>query len=273
MSRKFSFDFLKPVTVAKAAIGALLALSVAPGANAALIAHYSFDGTLTTDDSGNGHTLIAGGGGPTQVGGQFGNAASFAGGSFFYNADSAFNLSTGNFAISLWYQAVQSSFSPMVGKNTSTGNLGYSLHHTTNITGDLNDGGGGFVSTAAPADDESVFHHVVYQKIGSTLELYLDGVLASTIGGASGADTGNAFAIGTRNISSTGVENSGGASQKMNGLLDEIYVFDNALNTTEISNLHQYNSLDAPAVSEPTGLAIFGLGILGLGYLRRRRQS
>ncbi len=274
MARKFSKSVMLRKTAAKATLGALLALFVMPGAHAALIAHYSFDGTLTTDDSGNGHTLIAGGGGPTQVGGQFGSAASFSGGSFFYNADAAFNLSTGNFAISLWYQAAQSSFSPLVGKNSSSSNLGYAVSQSTGLSGYLNDTVGGAVSTTTPADDETAFHHLVFQKIGGTLELYLDGVLESTIGGASGSDTSNAFAIGSRNITSGGAEGSGGGtSQKMNGLLDEIYVFDSGLSTTEISNLHQFNSLTAPVISEPAGLAVFGLGLLGLGYLRRRRKS
>jgi MYXO-CTERM domain-containing protein len=58
----------------------------------------------------------------------------------------------------------------------------------------------------------------------------------------------------------------------MNGLLDEIYVFDSGLSTTEISNLHQFNSLDAPVISEPAGLTSLAFGLLGLGYLRRRRR-
>jgi hypothetical protein len=272
MARNCSSGLISKKTGSKILLGILLALFAVPGAHAALIAHYSFDGALTTDDSGNGHTLISGGGGPTQVGGQFGNAASFAGGSFFYNADAAFNLAAGNFAISLWYQAAQSSFSPLVGKNNSGTNQGYAVSQTGSLFGDLNDTTGGSVTTIAPADDETAFHHLVFQKIGATLELYLDGVLADTIGGASGTNTSNAFTIGSRNISGAGGEGSGGTSQKMNGLMDEIYVFDSTLNATQISNLHQFNSLDAPAISEPAGLAVFGLGLLGLGYLRRRRQ-
>jgi hypothetical protein len=57
---------------------------------------------------------------------------------------------------------------------------------------------------------------------------------------------------------------------KMNGLMDENYVYDNALTATQIANLQQFNSFDAPFISEPSGLAVFGLGLLGLGYLRRR---
>ena len=139
MARNCSSGLISKKTGSKILLGILLALFAVPGAHAALIAHYSFDGALTTDDSGNGHTLISGGGGPTQVGGQFGNAASFAGGSFFYNADAAFNLAAGNFAISLWYQAAQSSFSPLVGKNNSGTNQGYAVSQTGSLFGDLND--------------------------------------------------------------------------------------------------------------------------------------
>jgi len=244
-------------------------LTLSVSANAGLIAHYSFDGALTADSSGNGHTLANGAGGPSSTTGKFGNAADFAGGTFLFSASSAFNLVNGNFAVALWYQAAQSSFSTMIGKNTSNSDAGWAINHSTLVTGDLNDGTGGTVSTATPGDDQSEFHHVVYQKIGSTLELYLNGVLVSTVGGASGNTTGNAFAIGTRNISAGGGENSGGASQKFNGLMDEVYIFENALSQGEINNLVTFNSLES--IPEPGALALFGLGLLGLGFAHRRR--
>ncbi|NKB20537.1 MAG: PEP-CTERM sorting domain-containing protein [Alphaproteobacteria bacterium] len=248
-----------------------LTVSFAGNASASLIAHYSFDGAVTADSSGNGRTLTTGSGGPTQVVGQFGNAANFAGAGFLYSADSAFNIGTGNFAISLWYQASESLFSPLVGKNSSSSNAGYAVSQSTILAGDVGDTTGGAVATARPGDDLSVFHHIVFQQIGTTLEFYLDGILADTFSGATGSDSSNAFAIGSRNITSGGVEGSGGGtSQKFNGLMDEVFVFDNALSQTEISNLQQFNSLDAPAVPEPGILAIFCLGLFGMGYIRRR---
>ena len=252
---------------------AATALTLSVSANAGLIAQYTFDGALTADSSGNSRTLTNGAGGPSSTAGKFGNAANFAGGSFLFSADSAFNIGTGNFAISLWYQAVQSSFSPLVGKNSSSSDVGYALSHDASAgVGDLGDTIGGFVTGTRPVDDTSEFHHVVYQKNGSTIELYLDGVLASTFGSAVGSDSTNAFAIGSRNITAGGGEGSGGGtSQKFNGLIDEVYVFDNVLTATEISNLEQFNSLESVSISEPGALALFGLGLFGLGYARRRR--
>jgi arabinan endo-1,5-alpha-L-arabinosidase len=251
-----------------AAVTLILPVSV----NAGLIAQYTFDGALTADSSGNGNTLTNGAGGPSSTAGKFGNAADFAGGAFLFSASTAFNLGTGNFAISLWYQATQAGFSPLVGKNNSGTDTGYALSHdAANITGDLGDTVGGFVSTTRPVDDTSEFRHLVYQKNGATIELYLDGSLASTFGAASGSNSGNAFAIGSRNISAGGGEGSGGTSQKFNGLMDEVYVFDNVLTATEISNLEQFNSLESVSISEPGALALFGLGLFGLGYARRRR--
>ncbi len=255
------------------ALVASLTLIYAASANATLIAHYTFDGALTADSSGNSRTLTNGAGGPSSVAGKFGNAANFAGGAFLFSADSAFNLGTGNFAISLWYQAVQSSFSPLVGKNSSSSDTGYAISHDSiNVLGDFGDTTGGAVATFRPGDDTSEFHHLVFQKNGSTIELYLDGLLDISFGGAIGSDSTNAFAIGSRNITAGGGENSGGgASQKFNGLIDEVYVFDNVLTATEISNLEQFNSLESVSISEPSALALFGLGLFGLGFARGKR--
>ncbi len=52
--------------------------------------------------------------------------------------------------------------------------------------------------------------------------------------------------------------------------MDEIYIFDNALTTTEISNLFNFNSLESVSIAEPGALALFGLGLFGLSLARRR---
>jgi hypothetical protein len=123
-----------------------------PGAaNAALIAHYSFDTSVTSDDSGNGHNLNTGNGGPSQVTGQFGNAADFNGSSFLYlngaTQNSAFNIGTGNFAMSFWYQSDGSAFSPFVGKNSSSLDQGYAASLAGSVAGDLGDTTGGQCQT------------------------------------------------------------------------------------------------------------------------------
>jgi len=245
--------------------------------NANVIAHYSFDGSVTADSSGNGYDLSAGGGGPTSVGGQFGNAADFDGSSFLYlngASNSNFNIGGGTFALSFWYQSDGSAFMPLVGKNNSNADQGYATFASgSQVGGDLRDGTSGTVSAARPTDDGSVFHHIVYQSTGLTQQLYLDGILQATSGTFFPNDAGNAFAIGSRNISTSGAQNSGGASQKLDGRIDEVWVFDRALISDEISNLNEFNSIDGQQVPEPGTIALLGLGLIGLRLGMRRKQQ
>ncbi len=113
-----------------------------------------------------------------------------------------------------------------------------------------------------------------------TLSVAASAGLVDTDSGVSGSLTGNAFAVGTRNISAGGGKNSGGDSTlEDNGLMDEIYIsdnaliLDNALTTTEISSLFNFSSLETVSIAEPGAIAFFGLGLLGLGYSRRRVQD
>jgi len=85
----------------------------------------------------------------------------------------------------------------------------------------------------------------------------------------SNVDTSNAFAIGSRNITSGGATTGG--SLFFTGLIDEVFIFDNALNATEISNLKQFNDING-AVVEPASFAGFAVGLVGLGLLRRRAR-
>ncbi len=182
--------------LSKIAAVAAATLTLPAGANAGLVAHYDFEGAVNADSSGNGRNLALGAGGPVQtVTGKFGNGGDFAGGGFMFSADSAFNLVNGDFAVSLWYRAVESGFSPLVGKNTSTSDAGWAISQSTIVSGDLNDATSGVVSTTAPADDEIDYQHLVYQKIGANLELYVNGVLVDTDTGVSGSLTGNALPL------------------------------------------------------------------------------
>jgi hypothetical protein len=257
--------------IGAAAMVSLMALCGA--ASAGVVAHYSFDTDATTDSGGNGLTLNASGS-VSLAAGQFGSAVNLDAGEYLWNASSLFNVSTSDFAISFWYNTDSNAFSPMVTKTHTNSDLGYAIgHNSTNVTGDVRDTILGQAATAVrPGDDSTSFQHLVFQRSGSTLELYVNGLLADSAAAVSTVDTSNAFVVGARNISSGGAPGSGGGTFYYDGLIDELWVFDNALTATEIANLRDGNSLVAD-VPEPAGLALLGTGVLLLGARLRRRRA
>jgi len=243
-----------------------------PAAHAGLLAYYFFDTSLTNDDSGNGLNLSSAGGGLSQVSGQFGQAASFSSNSYLFRASASdFNFGNSDFSVSYWYQRTSGiGFAPTVSKNSSSSDQGWASWLTsTTVNGDFRDTTTGLVSGARPGTDSSQLHHVVFQRSGSDLQLYLDGTLIDTDSLVSNVDTSNAFPIGSRNITSGGATTGG--SLFYTGLIDEVFIFDNALNATEISNLNQFNDING-AVVEPASFAGFAVGLVGLGLLRRRAR-
>ena len=136
--------------------------------------------------------------------------------------NSAFNIATGNFALSFWYQTDQSSFTPFVSKNSSTLDQGYATTSgSTYVGGDLNDTTAGGAGAFRPANDDSVFQHIIFQKVAGVMQLYINGaIVGASIASGELDALDNAFVIGSRNISLSGAENHNGASQKLEGRLE-----------------------------------------------------
>ena len=245
-------------------VGAFLSAVALPEGSAGVIAHYTFDNTL--NDSGpNGLALTTGAGGANYAaGGKFGQAlwcTHFVGGAgtgnYQYNSSSLFAFGTSDFAVAFWYQFDwQSGQDPfgiggMVNKDSAaTARSGWDVRLSGSTTVPViayeikpATTGKTFAMTNPPANESSVWHHILLQRRGNNMESWFDGVLTNSTSGVGGYDCsapGYAFAVGARGILTSGAYGSGGG-YGLNGRIDELWVFNNALSQAQIAGLVAYN--------------------------------
>ncbi|BCX48666.1 hypothetical protein HAHE_25740 [Haloferula helveola] len=248
-----------------ALVGSALALLAAP-ASAALLAHYSFDSNFT-DDSGNSNDLTTGGGTPniTTTSGEH----VFGGGAL--NLDKASNefleptvdfgfSTTDEWSVSFWARRRPGAGAPtgmVVGDNTTTDSFIW-LPDNSNVVQGLRFRPAG-VGTSDNNDyatgHDTAFHHWAVVANGSgELRVYRDGVDL----GPSTPSGGTDFDIKAVGSGYTGT------NQIFDGQIDELYIFDEALTSTQVSSLFSSN-----AVPEPSALVLLAFG--GLLIVRRRR--
>ena len=90
------------------------------------------------------------------------------------------------------------------------------------------------------APDDTAWHHYAFVASGTTLSLYVDGVLEGTV---TGALTGFAFnAIGDAYLTSNDFD--------FNGQIDEMWIFDEAITPAMVVALRDTNSLDLSPVTK-----------------------
>lgn len=229
-----------------------------------VLAHWTLDQTLA-DASGNGVTLFESGDVPFGPG-QFGSAAMFTnnGSNFLENANPVLDPGTGDFAVSLWYRTSITGNQSLLGKGIeafSFDDQGYRIRiDGGNLQFRLLDDNNSTAQIPAPALD--TWHHIVAQRDGDLIQLFLNGTeVASDLGNDSlDLSTGLAFTIGRRTAQS--------GAGAFTGSLDEIWVFDGALSDTQVSNLFSLNN----PVPEPAVASLLALG-LGLSLRRSRRRA
>lgn len=249
----------------------LFVIAPAGVSRAGLLAHWSFDSDFA-DQSGSGRNLVTAGVVNRTVGngGRFGEAAIFVNDSanFLASGDAAFNIGASDFAVSLWFNSPNTAANDALAGKGDDGlpNTGYRIRlDGGNLQVRLLDSGANTAGTAAPASN--VWNHVVAQRSGDNLELWVNGALAASDSGNAGLDLTSGtptppFLLGQRT-------NQFGANP-YEGLLDEVWVFDSALSVNEIGNLFRANSL---AVPEPATLSLLATAALLTLCLRRGKKS
>ena len=246
-----------------------VALTLGAAAYADLIAHYNFDSDLT-DSSGNGHDLTAAGNAAAtgaQAAFGAGSLALDGTGDYAWSSASSFNFGTNNFSVSFWYRfngaAANATF---VGRGSSSDNVGFHVRRDgTVVQGLLLDNTSLAATNAQPAS-QTIFNHLVFQRDSGVLQLFVNGVQAAGTG-FSNADVSSAnfaFSVGARNIGTGGVASNGVVY--LNGSIDELWVFNDALGQDEVSSLYSAN-----VVPEPSTMILLGLGLAGALMGRARR--
>ena len=224
--------------------------------HAGLVAHYKFDetaGTVAADELGNSDATIEG---------AVGFAAGVDGGAFSFDGNVANNVSVanapflsgeglgGNFTISSWisFSDVSTNVGAIIclvdqagAANSYTdlsriGNGAFGGGLDGNLFGRTRVGNAITSATGGGAFNDGQFHHVAFtvDTAGSTVSVYIDGGLVATTTGVPNIAAFTDLTVGH-------LDRPNGAGQTdvdaFNGLVDDVQIYDNALNANQVAFL------------------------------------
>ncbi len=199
------------------------------------VAHYTFAGNLN-DVTGNGHNGSAVGS-PTYTTGRFGQAITFNGANQGMTAPYSATLPTSAYTVSFWENvssyATSTFFSTRTG--SSDGTFDIQLTAAGTLHGDIGSGGGNWITTTADAATTlptNVWNMVTYTVNGSGYQIYVNGVPAAN---GSGTYSATPLFIGSTNTLTLGEQSS---ASWLNGSMDDVYVFGNALTAAQVNSLY-----------------------------------
>ncbi len=224
-----------------------------------LIAHWTGNGT-SIDQTGGGHdgSLF---GSATYAPGKIGQAFSFGGGSYFEASNSA-GLQPSAITVAMWIKVMPSAGIQLLADSHHGApgpNAGWALQLSNNHLSFAYGNGSSFpeiISTGILADND--FHHVAASLDGSSLRLYIDGALDATL-----AYSGTPTATG-QNGGKIRLGNHYHFSRPLNGLIDDVRIYNTALNSGQVASL--------ASVPEPSGLASILLVLSPIPAFRRNRR-
>lgn len=256
-----------------------LLLMGASSVSATIIAQYHFDesgGTTAFDSAGSFNGALTATGASFVSGGISGNAISLDQGlGGLVNMGTSFpGFTSGSFSLVCWVKTTTTLMDTIVlAKHEAFTQNGYLI--AINQTG-----GGGtpnkatftagseFVSqspTSTSSVNDGVWHQIVAVfTAGGTHSIYVDGAPMEASTTSQGIPSnGSAFLIG-------GVNQSGTPNARYTGLVDEVQVYDQALNDAQIDFLFQNPTQVVP---EPGTLALLSAGLVACIIFKRRSSA
>lgn len=241
----------------------ILVLGIGTTARADLVAHWTANGT-PNDSSGNGHhgNLINGTGYGAGVVGQ---AFLFDGVDDYVTVAGNLALQPSTISVAMWINATPANGLRLVTDSSHGGSggvnqAGWALQLNAANQLDFVYGNGSVfpsvVSTTTVADD--TFHHLVAILNGTSMQIYVDGALDAT------ATYSGIPSPSTANSGNIRLGDHYQFSRPLEGLLDDVRIYDHALSQSEISAL--------ASIPEPSSLAMLAIAAIGFTTLPRRNN-
>jgi hypothetical protein len=199
-----------------------------------LVAYYPFNGNAN-DESGNGNNGTVHG--TTSTSDRFGNAnnAQYFNGSSYINYPELFSATQKAFSFSLWVEINNiSSQSSILYKGSINGEFQVNAQvDKFNFGIHLSSGLYDWTTVASQDYVKNKFYHLAgIYKQGNSIELWVNGILANTVS----IPSLNLYVGAT--ISSIGAYNNITYSQYVNGIIDDVRIYNRALSGSEIQALY-----------------------------------
>ncbi|NIK71907.1 LamG-like jellyroll fold domain-containing protein [Paenibacillus sp. BK720] len=191
---------------------------------------------VASDNSGNNNTaslLTSGGSASFDINGKEGSALRLSGsyGDYYLSVPNFFDPASTDFTVAAWVKLDQAS---AAGSNQTIfaqeGSGGRSILYRDVNTGTLKSFLGGVNTTSTGTIPIGTWTHVALVKSGSTIKLYINGVLDTTATVTAESAAGN-FRLGAHKSPSSNNSN-------WNGLIDEVYLAKKAFSDAQIQNLY-----------------------------------
>ena len=238
----------------------LFALPIlAPAVEDGLVGYWAFEeteGDTASDLSGNGHdgTLM---GNPQRVDGYFGGGLEFDGDGDEVNVPFHEDLNQETFTISAWANVAQGSAGhrAVLSARDDGPQSGYIFYAVPNNTWQFWTGGGGWNSVQGPAVNLSNWDHLAGVYADGNQKFYVNGELVGERDSALTVNSEQEFLIGA------GANETANHNFHFRGMIDEVRVYDRALNADEIASVMESN---------PTAVEASGKVAVTWGQLKAR---